>query len=327
MTSGVLQPHINDLPEPALRGILLTSVQAENLLRYLSACARVCCEWRRVVVESRAYARGLGRGSRRSRILKDVAKAVDTGLHLPRRQVGDTGAATLAAALQAMPRIRFEHLNLDRNKLGPPALVSLAPALKLPWGKRGLRRLIVSDNRELGDAGVATLAAALPRSLEQLSLRETGCGDDGFAALAAALPSLQRLRALDCNGNIAGVRGWSALASALPSLPLEELGGRDTPTEKACVSTWPPSLRRHSAACVLGQSQTPRSSGAKVVMALVEAVSQMRKLTVRLHVPNLFRYDHSFGYHQHGGAANPFAQPYWGYVVVELNTASTPTIS
>eukprot|EP01045_Picozoa_sp_COSAG04_P058039 COSAG04_NODE_27999_length_278_cov_0.871508_1_plen_40_part_10 len=38
-----LQPHINDLPEPALRGILLTSVQAENLLRYLSACARVCC--------------------------------------------------------------------------------------------------------------------------------------------------------------------------------------------------------------------------------------------------------------------------------------------
>ena len=63
MASGVLQPHINDLPEPALRGILLTSVQAENLLRYLSACARVCCEWRRVVVESRAYARGLGRGA------------------------------------------------------------------------------------------------------------------------------------------------------------------------------------------------------------------------------------------------------------------------
>ena len=57
MASGVLQPHINDLPEPALRGILLTSVQADNLLRYLSACARVCCEWRRVVVESRAYAR------------------------------------------------------------------------------------------------------------------------------------------------------------------------------------------------------------------------------------------------------------------------------
>jgi len=214
MASGVLQPHINDLPEPALRGILLTSVQAENLLRYLSACARVCCEWRRVVVESRAYARGLGRGSRRSRILKDVAKAVDTGLHLPRKQIGDTSVATLAAALQAMPRIRFEYFNLDRNKLGAPAAASLAPTLRLPWGKRGLRRLILSDNRELGDAGVATLAAALPRSLEQLSLREIGCGDDGFAALAAAIPNLQRLRALDCNSNVAGVRGWSALASA-----------------------------------------------------------------------------------------------------------------
>ena len=38
---------IGDLPEPALRRILLGP--SDNLLRFVAACARVCAEWRRVV--------------------------------------------------------------------------------------------------------------------------------------------------------------------------------------------------------------------------------------------------------------------------------------
>ena len=36
---------IADLPEPALRRILLGP--SDNLLRFVAACARVCAEWRR----------------------------------------------------------------------------------------------------------------------------------------------------------------------------------------------------------------------------------------------------------------------------------------
>ena len=47
-------PHINDLPEPALRRILLTAVRTDSLLRFVAACARVCAEWWRVVGGSAA---------------------------------------------------------------------------------------------------------------------------------------------------------------------------------------------------------------------------------------------------------------------------------
>ena len=50
---------IGDLPEPALRAILLGP--SDNLLRFVAACARVCAEWRRVVGGSAAYGRGLPR--------------------------------------------------------------------------------------------------------------------------------------------------------------------------------------------------------------------------------------------------------------------------
>ena len=51
---AVAAPDISALPEPALRGILLTAVRTDDLLRYVAACARVCGEWRRVVADSAA---------------------------------------------------------------------------------------------------------------------------------------------------------------------------------------------------------------------------------------------------------------------------------
>ena len=56
---------IGDLPEPALRRILLGS--SDNLLRFVAACARVCAEWRRGVGASAAYGRALGAGEERAR--------------------------------------------------------------------------------------------------------------------------------------------------------------------------------------------------------------------------------------------------------------------
>ena len=55
---------LNDLPEPALRRVLLSATAHANLLRHAAACARVCAEWRRVVGGSVAYGLGLPRGQR-----------------------------------------------------------------------------------------------------------------------------------------------------------------------------------------------------------------------------------------------------------------------
>ena len=98
---------IGDLPEPALRAILLGP--SDNLLRFVAACARVCAEWRRVVVGSAAYGLGLPRGRRedlpgyvydgdddeRARILKAITWALEaegTSLPLAHERIGDPSA-------------------------------------------------------------------------------------------------------------------------------------------------------------------------------------------------------------------------------------------
>eukprot|EP01045_Picozoa_sp_COSAG04_P024063 COSAG04_NODE_2954_length_3351_cov_2.844403_2_plen_326_part_00 len=227
-------PHISNLPEPALRAILLGF--SDNLLLHVAACARVCVEWRRVVVGSVAYGMSLplvavqdweyGHDDERTRVLKAIAEVLDEeGEKLgwdERERIGDAGAAVLGAALQAMPRIRFTELDLEGSKLAAAGVSSLAPALRRPWGDGGLKRLDVLDN-PLGDDGVAALAKALPPTLETLGIGETDCGDDGLVALAAALPALTRLTTLDCSHNPdATARGWEALAGALPSAPALE---------------------------------------------------------------------------------------------------------
>eukprot|EP01045_Picozoa_sp_COSAG04_P011860 COSAG04_NODE_777_length_10358_cov_1284.125061_8_plen_301_part_00 len=212
---------IADLPEPALRRILVGS--SDNLLRFVAACARVCGEWWRVVGGSAAYGRGLGAGEERARVLTAIARALEKEgeeLDLWTKSIGDAGAAALGAALLALPTIRFTGLDLFGNRLTAAGVTSLAPALRRRWGSTGLRNLRVPENPSLGDAGVVALAKALPPSLEELSVSNTGCGDDGLAALAAALPALTGLTLLRCHINPAvGARGWAALASSLPSLP------------------------------------------------------------------------------------------------------------
>ena len=160
---------IADLPEPALRRILLGS--SDNLLRFVAACARVCAEWRRVVGGSAAYGLGLPRArleedywveydgddDERARVLKVITRALERegeelDLEMHQKRIGDAGMAVLGAALQAMPRIRFTTLHLQHNELTAKGAASLVPSLRRPWGDRGLKRLWVNSN-PLGDAG------------------------------------------------------------------------------------------------------------------------------------------------------------------------------
>ena len=115
----------------------------------------------------------------------------------------------------------FETISLNNNNLTAAGMRSIAEGMgrgRLP----NLRTVYVSQNRTLGDGGVAALAEALADydSLGHLTFAGCGVGDVGFAAVAAQLPRWRNLRALFAYGNPgpsdALVR---ALATALPSLP------------------------------------------------------------------------------------------------------------
>eukprot|EP01045_Picozoa_sp_COSAG04_P027461 COSAG04_NODE_4028_length_2354_cov_1.941907_2_plen_337_part_00 len=202
-------PHIGALPSHVLHHILLTATAHDDVLRFVrfvAACARVCAEWRRVVGGSAAYGLGLPRGrpredllayegddDERARVLRRIVERLERegdALFLSFAHLSDVGAAALGAALQAVPRIRFNALQLSFNELTAAGVTSLAPALRRSWAGHGILDVDVSSN-PLGDAGVVALAKALPPTLETLDIANTACGDDGLVALAAALPASQ----------------------------------------------------------------------------------------------------------------------------------------
>ncbi|CAM9750210.1 unnamed protein product, partial [Pylaiella littoralis] len=81
----------------------------------------------------------------------------------------------------------------------------------------GIRRLLLTGNDRLGDAGARALASALKkdRSLELLDLTRCNIGDDGARFLADALRCNSSLRELRLGYNHISAEGASALASLL----------------------------------------------------------------------------------------------------------------
>ncbi len=136
-------------------------------------------------------------------------------LELRDSALGDEGAALLASALAACPRLEF--LGMPGNGLsavGAGALLREAPP--------ALSTLDLSDN-PLGAGGGAALGAALSRSLRRLAVLDLGCcalGPDGAASVLAALGAdgsgHGALTALDLRRNALGAgAGLDALLAAL----------------------------------------------------------------------------------------------------------------
>lgn len=144
-------------------------------------------------------------------------------------QMGDAGGKVLAAALCAMlAPLKLVTVNLSNCDLTPAGMSPIAASLRRGFGPTtgifgeetgGLRRLNVSDNLRLGDAGIASLAAVLPATLLSLELSDTQLGNAGLIALTEAFPGLTELINLDLHDNpLVTQEGWAALGKGLPSL-------------------------------------------------------------------------------------------------------------
>ena len=152
-------------------------------------------------------------------------------LELSRRLLGDTGAASLAAA--HWPALRV--LELGRNSLGAAGAAALAVA---HWP--ALQELWLGGNR-LGAAGVASLAAAHYPALLKLDLSHNRLGDAGAAALAAA--RWTAVQELCLSGNNLGPMGAASLAAArwpaLQELHLEMNHIGDAGAVALAAAHWP----------------------------------------------------------------------------------------
>jgi hypothetical protein len=224
---------IAELPEEIVARILV-GYPSENLLEHLAICGQVCMEWWRLVEGHPAYGRGMWK---RDEAMRQISRALMLGgpRNLRQRLVlpiigGDEAGCALGELLEAMPAplcyTEFEMRGPLRSTHMCPELTakgmrSIARGIQSGLCCEGgaLWKLDVDNNRGLGSAGIAVLAAALPPTLAVLGIARTGCGDDGMIALADALPRTC-IEALDCGWNpMVRSVGWSALFNALERLP------------------------------------------------------------------------------------------------------------
>jgi hypothetical protein len=169
------------------------------------------------------------------RRVADALRANTTVRVLDLTNTGITGAGlrVLAGALRDRG-VPLERLYLGGNAFGPADAETMAGLLR-DVGLTGLH----TDAGRLGDAGAATLAAALGevtgRRVE-LGLGGNGIGVPGVRALAARLDRLDALdlarppsaRVLLAEPNEVGDEGAAALAAALPGSGLRRLDLRHT---------------------------------------------------------------------------------------------------
>ena len=234
MTEAAGTAHILSLPGSVLASILLS--WSSNLPLHLATVARVHPEWRRVAMTNAAYGTALdpvARGStqyvrsgptwdtmpERTRVLRDISRALmqledrDGKLILFGRTIGDAGGHVLAAALTAMPSLAIVDVTLTGCGLGPASASAISTAARRGFSGDGLRTLVLDNNPDLGDSGIASLASVLPPTLCTLSINNTGCGNAGLVALAAALAP--NLASLSCTMNPEILEpGWVALGAA-----------------------------------------------------------------------------------------------------------------
>jgi len=108
------------------------------------------------------------------------------------------GVALLCDGLGA--NTALQEIELDYKGLTPVGATALAGALK---SNRGLRRLVISRNPAMGDAGVRGLCEGLcESSVRDLQMEEVGMGDEGARALGSALARMPaRMQEVSLCGN------------------------------------------------------------------------------------------------------------------------------
>ena len=201
--ASIAPVSITDLPEPALRRILLGAAH-DNLLRHVSACARVCAEWRRIAMGSVAY--GLGLPRKRDEYLEREDRdneeerqrwaAAGHGEWLPRGYVcGDVYRPHYRPGDDDRARV----LRLIEGKLRP----SSAPGT-----------IVFLDEQDggIGDEGAAVLAAAL---LSMPRIRFTGLkltdSDLSSVGVDALVPALRRPWGFSSSQLVGGYVGMKEL--------------------------------------------------------------------------------------------------------------------
>lgn len=203
---------------------------------------------------------------------------------------------TAADVARALPPA-LEILNLDLRgceNLGDEGVAALAAALpRLPQ----LQRLtLVFRSTKFGDRGMAALARTLPGStrVEELCIDCCGCdkrlGAQGLAALGAALPGLIQLRKLHLNLRWTYVRaaGVAALARGLPSTLQELRLALDSDVESSGLAALAAGLPEKLQWLDLHVADLIRRSGSEGgIMALAAGV---RRLPGLRHV-NLMEWD------------------------------------
>ena len=210
------------LPQTVLHHILLTATDHDNLLRFVSVCARVHSSWWQCVASSDAYAgRHFGRRGWGSWVRTSVMQLISKQLRPPvcpislrKSCIGDKGARILAVAMGSLPAsTRLATLILPQNNITARGLESIAPRLK----RDGLRGIHLDDNQAIGDRGAVALAGALPSGLDDLGLRNIGLGDDGLVALSDNLPAAFNVgsRLMLQNNPAITPRGWAVLGHSL----------------------------------------------------------------------------------------------------------------
>jgi uncharacterized protein (TIGR02996 family) len=172
------------------------------------------------------------------------ALAAPRFIGLRRLELGGNAVGPLAAVqIAASDRLpALELLGLEGNRVGGPRLPAVGPAVLLrvavldlsrnnltPDGlelvlsgreSAGVRELDLSQNDELGDAGVGVLAESpLTAGLHTLRLARVNLTDAGLASLAGS-PHVVRLAALDVSNNPLGDDGFRALldSRSMPAL-------------------------------------------------------------------------------------------------------------
>lgn len=245
------------LPALLLQRILSSATCHENLLLFVSTCARVCHDFRQAVRESAGYGAGLLHHPRasvpagyyhdglrtfadeRSRVLREISDAIfyslegreedlavdEEGicpgeLELSNSLLGEAGCRALGAALQSMPApLALTDMYLDGCEMTAAGMSAVAASMRRGFAGEGLIRLHLYNNPSIGDCGMIILSRSLPSTLVHFGLSNVGCGSAGMLAVVSALPRLTHLRELNVSHNPEVQQSsWKAFAEVLPEL-------------------------------------------------------------------------------------------------------------